>query len=99
MLKLFAGLALACLVTPAFAQECTKMDDVIAMLKSHGNTIAADIALPGDVSDRLVIVVTAEKIILLGGKAGCFVAGPIPLDDVADPNKPKLQGSGLEIGA
>lgn len=112
MLKLFSGLALACVVTPTFAQDCLSMDKLLAKLKADGDTISADIPIPGARTDRIAIVLDPNGSWLWASKDGCVLGDPVGIDDPAPdaatpapsavkpeaPVAPKPQGGGAEIG-
>jgi hypothetical protein len=100
MIRFFAGLVLACLVTsPVFAAECgLKMDDQIAKLKSQGDTIAADFMVHGDHMDRMVIDIDGNGIYLLRSKDGCVVGSSPMLDTVPRATSPAgAKPSGLRF--
>lgn len=82
MLKLFAGLALACVATPAFAQECVKTDKMLAHYKSEGDRVLADVKVRGTLVDRLIIDVDKSVIWVLGSKGGCLLGPAMALSPV-----------------
>jgi hypothetical protein len=109
--KLFAGLALACLVTsPVFAaDDCPDLgvgplpaDVLLSQAKATGDTIADDVSIKDADINRIIVDVDAKGTWIWFLKDGCVVAVPVLLGHAGAspvPAKPKLQGSGLEIGA
>lgn len=109
MLKLFAGLALACLVTPVYAQSaptCQSISDVRDMVKALG-AAASIVEIPPKsligsdvVGIKTIVFVTSPQGLVFGveGDDGCMSA-PMLLGPLAGADgKPVVQGSGLEIG-
>jgi hypothetical protein len=108
MLKLLAGLALACLVTPAIAQNAAcavPVAPMLAQMATDANTsVLDDVKVKAALFDEIIVVRYKGREFLWFAQAGCVVAspllaGPIPGEAQPEPAKPKLQGSGLEIGA
>jgi hypothetical protein len=102
MRLLAAALVAACLVTPAFAQDCITSDALVAKLKADGDTIAGTVAIPGAHLDHIIIDLDANGSWLWAIKGGCVVGRPIgigdPAPDSAPQSKPTVHGSGMEIG-
>lgn len=107
MLKLLAAASVAffMLSTGAFADDCpagTGKDALLAYIA--GDTIAADASVPGEDVDEIILDVDKQGVWEWALKAGCVIASPRLLDDVAAPAAPApappaAKPSGLELGA
>ena len=107
MLKLFAGLALACLCTPALAaSDCASVSDLTKAVKKDGDTIAANFPVKAPIYDREIVAVYADGTQALWFfEKGCLmsppvVLGPVSADapdepDAAPPSAPKQPDLGV----
>jgi hypothetical protein len=81
MLKLFAGLALACLVTsPVFAQDACHVP-VAPMLAQMAadpeTTVADDVKVKSALFDEMIVVHYKGREFLWFAQGGCIVASPL----------------------
>jgi hypothetical protein len=82
MLRFFAGLALACLVTsPVFAQDATCANPVAPMLAQMAadpeTTVADDIKVKSALFDEMIVVHYKGREFLWFAQGGCIVASPL----------------------
>lgn len=110
MIKLAAVLLGGFFVLPAFAQDaCPNLgagsltaDDLVKQAAANGDTLADNVAIKAGLFDHIVVDVDTNGVWLWFIGGDCVVGKPMfmgPLPSAAGPPKPKLQGSGLEIGA
>lgn len=108
MLRLLtAAFGLACFVLPAFAQDACPMtvaDFLEQTAAPPAAVVADDVKVKASTFDEAIIVQYHGHEFIRFAKASCMVAGPLLLGALPDaapatPPKPRLQGSGLEIGA
>lgn len=74
-------------LSPVNAQEqakppCQTVADLEAATKAAGAKIVGGASYDGDVTDSLVVIQTATRILLVGVKNGCVATDPLPLDGV-----------------
>jgi hypothetical protein len=82
-LAIAAGLALAC--TPVLAQDCLTYEQVVTALEGDGSKIVGAASYEGTLTTEMLIVQTAEIIVMIGFDArGCYI-GQIAVEAVAKP--------------
>lgn len=83
-LAIAAGLALA-LSFPAHAQDCLTYEQVVTALEGDGSKIVGAASYTGSLTTEMLIVQTAEIIVMIGFDAkGCYI-GQIAVEAVAKP--------------
>lgn len=87
---MLAGLLLVLAFAPvARAAECRLTEDAFAeSVKAQHWTIVGAANYDGAVTDSVLIVETDSAIVLVGFKDGCWVAGPVALENVRDKGVP-----------
>ena len=102
-----AGLALACLAVPAFADDCSQQADrLVAVTKKDGRPILADIPVTGAPYDREIIVMLNDGAQSLWFfDKGCLFGKPLVLMPYSAPSAPAAapaegpKPSAPEVGA
>ena len=82
-LALAGALALAC--TPVLAQECLTYQQVVTSLEGDGSKIVGAASYEGSLTTEMLIVQTADVIVMFGFDAkGCYL-GQIAVEPVKKP--------------
>lgn len=81
-MRLFLAGALALACTPALAQECLTYQQVVTSLEGDGSKIVGAASYEGSLTTEMLIVQTADVIVMFGFDAkGCYL-GQIAVEPV-----------------